>query len=102
MKQLSDILAATVSQKEILRAARAQSVSRRWSEVVGDFLAQKTSPDRFEKGTLWVQASSSCWAQELRMREDTVLARLNELAGERGLFEEIRVGTGPKRRELVV
>lgn len=102
MKRLSDLIVTTVPQKEILRAARAQAVTRQWTDVVGEFLAEKTSPDRYERGTLWIQASSSVWAQEIRMREDTIVARLNDLAGERGLFEGIRVGTGPKRRDLVV
>ena len=101
MKRLSDIIHVAVDQKEVLRAARAQAVSRQWVEVVGELLATKTSPDRFERGTLWVNASSTTWAQELRMREETVLQRLNELARERGLFTEIRVGIGPSRRDLM-
>ena len=101
MKKLSDIINVAVDQKEILRAARAQALFKRWGEVVGDILATKTKPDRFERGTVWVVAQSSTWAQELRMREELVLGRLNEIAGEKGLFVEMRVGTGPRRRDLM-
>lgn len=101
MKRLGDIINIAVDQKEILRAARAQAVSRQWIDVVGELLATKTSPDRFERGTLWVCATSTTWAQELRMREETVLQRLNELSNEKALFTEIRVGVGPRRRDLM-
>lgn len=101
MKKLADIINVAVDQKEILRAARAQALFKRWAEVVGDILSQKTTPDRFERGTLWVVAKSSTWAQELRMREDLVLSRMNDIAGEPGLFKEMRVGTGPRRRDLM-
>lgn len=101
MIKLSDLLSASVDQKEILRSARAQKVFKEWSEVVGPILEKKTSPDRFEKGTLWVCAESSIWAQELRMQEDVILERMNLIAGEGRLFRELRVGLRPKHRDLL-
>lgn len=101
MKKLSDVINAAIDQKEILVAARAQRVAKQWPEAVGEMLASKSSPDRYERGTLWVCATSTTWAQELRMREETILANLNELAGETGLFKELRVGVGPRRKDLM-
>lgn len=94
-------MSSSVEQKEILRSARAQSLFKQWPQVVGETLAAKTTPDRYERGTLWICATSSTWAQELRMQEETVLQRMNSLADERGLFREIRVGIRPNHRDLL-
>ncbi|MBL8064799.1 MAG: DUF721 domain-containing protein [Chthonomonadaceae bacterium] len=99
MKRLADLIGSSVDQKEILNSARAQAVTRQWSDVVGDFLATKSTPDRFYKGTLYIQVESPSWAQELRMREDIIVERLNELAQER-LFKNIRTSPSPMSREL--
>ena len=96
MKRLDDLLPKAMGRTEVLKAARAQKVMRMWPEVVGEMLASRTSPDRFDHGTVWVSSQGSAWAQELRMRQGEIVSRLNELAGE-NLFKEIRVGTRPKR-----
>ena len=101
MKRLGDLMGATLGHKEVLRAARAQTVSRQWADIVGSLLASKSTPDRFESGVLFIQAINSTWAQEIRMQEETIVERLNEKAQEPGLFREIRVSTGPTKRELM-
>jgi predicted nucleic acid-binding Zn ribbon protein len=72
---------------------------RQWVSVVGEALAGKATPERFERGTLWVAATGSAWAQEIALRKEVILERLNGLAGER-LFEDLRVGTREPRRDL--
>jgi hypothetical protein len=47
-----------------------------------------------------VAATGSAWAQELRFMQDTILDRLNRLAGEPDLFQELRVGARTPRRDL--
>ncbi len=101
MKRLSDILPSAVEQKDVLRAARAQAVFGQWRDAVGDVLAMKTLPDRYDHGILWVSAESATWAQELRMREETVLERLNALAGEPSLFRQVKVSLRPRFRDLM-
>jgi predicted nucleic acid-binding Zn ribbon protein len=101
MTKLSDLLAGAIDQTEILRSARAQTVMRHWETVVGPLLAEKTHPDRFEGGTVWVSAVGSAWAQELKLHQELVLGRLNELAGERALFKDLRVGVRPPRTSRV-
>ena len=98
MKKVDGLLAAALGKPEVLRAARAQASMRRWSEVVGEALAEKSTPDRYETGTLWVVASGSAWAQEIRLRKEDIVRRLNEIAGEPGLFCDVRVGTRPRRK----
>ncbi len=95
MRRIDKLLAESVPQPEVLRAARAQLAMARWDSVVGPVLSEKSWPDRFSKGTVWVATRGSAWAQELRMRKREILRRLNELAAEAGLFEDVRFGVRP-------
>jgi predicted nucleic acid-binding Zn ribbon protein len=95
MRKLDQMLPDSIGRDEVLRAARAQKILRRWEEVVGPALAAKSQPDRYERGTVWVAVTGSAWAQELRMKRDQLLSRLRELAGEPTLFTDMRFGQRP-------
>lgn len=95
MRPIRDVLPTAVEQREALRIARAQSVLRRWEEVVGPGLASRSHPDRYGKGTVWVAVQGSAWAQELRMMKDRILDRLRALSGEPSLFQDVRFGVRP-------
>ena len=97
MRKLSDVLVDSLGSSSILKAARAQIVLKAWPDVVGGTLSLHCKPDRYDHGTIWVSSSGSAWAQELRLRQEALLQRLNELAGEPGLFASIRVGVRPSR-----
>lgn len=96
MKRIADILPA-LDQREVLRGARAQRVLRSWPSIVGDLIARKSTPDRYDHGTVWIAAPESAWAQEIRLRSEDILQRLNDMAGEPGLFRELRVGAAGRR-----
>lgn len=91
MKRIQGMMGSAIGRPEVLRAARAQIAMRKWPEVVGAAIAEKSAPDRYDRGTLWVVASGSAWAQEIRLRKEEIVKRLNELAGE-SLFVDVRVG----------
>ncbi len=95
MRKVHDLLRVALGNDEVLRAARAQAALRRWSEVVGPMLAERSHPDRYGRGTVWVAVQGSAWAQELRMMKDRILTRLDEVAGEKGLFTDVRFGVRP-------
>lgn len=94
-------MGGALEQKEVLRAARAQIAMKRWSEAVGMVLAERAVPERYERGTLWVAATGSAWAQEIALRRELILERMNDLAGE-ALFAELRVSAKEPRRNLSV
>ncbi|MCH8274321.1 MAG: DUF721 domain-containing protein [Armatimonadetes bacterium] len=100
-RQLGGLLAQALGRPEILKRARAQAVARRWAECVGDILARKSAPERFDGTTLWVAVSSAPWAQELRMQAGAIMSRLNEMAGER-LFDSIRFSVRELPAEVTV
>ncbi|MGD8866053.1 MAG: DUF721 domain-containing protein [Gemmatimonadales bacterium] len=59
-----------------------------WAEVVGPQIASVASPVGFDRGTLFVEVSSSAWIMELQLMEYRILAQLNA-ARRRGKFEKI-------------
>ena len=95
MRKVGKMLPSAMANEELLRISRAQAVLRRWPEVVGEMLAERSHPDRYGKGTVWVAVEGSAWAQELRMMKERILARLHELSGEPALFSDVRFGVRP-------
>lgn len=104
IRRIRQVLPTAIENSEVLQAARAQAAMRRWPEVVGTMLAEKSHPDRFGRGTLWVAVEGSAWAQELRLMKDRILLRLNEVAGEKHLFQDVRFGVRslPKREAVAL
>ena len=98
MRKFDRILGDAVLQPEALRAARALGILRRWEMVVGAAMAERSWPDRYDHGKVFVAVSGSAWAQELRMQKETLLARLKEMAGDEALFVDLRFGVRPLRR----
>lgn len=103
--RIIDMISAAVEDKEVLRAARAQRILRRWPEIVGDLLAEKSWPDRYDHGLVWIAVTDAAWAQEMRMIREGLLDRMRQMAGEPSLFTELRFGVrplkAPKKPEVV-
>ncbi len=91
MRKVEGMLRAALGRPEIVKAARAWRTMHRWPEIVGEGLAERSAPDRYDRGTVWVAVKGSAWAQELRLMKETILERMNAMAGDR-LFTEIRFG----------
>jgi len=70
-------------------------VLRRWPEVVGEAMAARSAPERYDRGTVWVAVTGSAWAQELRMSKGPILSKLHSFAGEPNLFQDLRFGVRP-------
>ena len=98
MNPIQQLLNSTVVPPEVLRAARAISTLKRWEQAVGKDMAERSAPERYDHGTVWVAVTSSVWAQELRMQKEEIIARLNQIAGEPGLFVNLRFGVRPINR----
>ena len=100
MRHVGRVLPKAVENAEVLRAARAGAALRRWEEIVGALLASKSAPDRYDKGTVWVATQGSAWAQELRLMKPQILERLEAMAGERGMFLDVRFGVRPPKHSF--
>ena len=92
MKRIDRVLDFAFDQKEIVKAAQVGQALRRWDEIVGEDLARRSWPDRYEAGTVFVAASGSAWSQELRMKKTLILDRLAQMLGTRALVSDVRFG----------
>ncbi|HVL40167.1 MAG TPA: DUF721 domain-containing protein [Fimbriimonadaceae bacterium] len=97
MRKLEELLGASIEREEVLRCARAQAALRSWPQIVGELLAERSTPDRYDRGTVWVSVQGSAWAQELRMIKHRILNRLADIAGDKTLFLDLRFGVRPPR-----
>lgn len=91
MKSIGDLMNQNFGRSQLLRTAKAQIVMRRWPEVVGPLLAAQTEPVKYRRGTLFVTCTGSAWANELRLRSEQILERLNALAEDDQLFQSLRI-----------
>lgn len=70
----------------------------RWREVVGDEIADHSTPEHFDDHVLHVRASSTAWATQLKLLTPQLLTRLAAELGE-GVVSEVRV-QGPVGRSF--
>jgi predicted nucleic acid-binding Zn ribbon protein len=91
VKRVGNLLSNAL-EKEVLRVAKAQGVLKRWDEIVGPGLAERSWPDRYERSVVWVAVQGSAWAQELRLMKEVILSRLRERVNEPDLFADVRFG----------
>jgi hypothetical protein len=95
MRKIAAIVPDAIGREEVLKAGRAMRVLRRWPEAVGEAMATRSAPERYDRGTVWVAVSGSAWAQEMRMSKNQIMAKLHSIAGESNLFMDIRFGVRP-------
>lgn len=83
-----------------LGAVAAQArLARSWGDIVGPFLASKTSPARLKAGVLTVSVVSPAWAQEVSLSRNTILERIDAVLGP-GAVRELRFGVGPVQEDM--
>jgi hypothetical protein len=61
-----------------LRPKPGQVSLTAWRSAVGLRIAERSRPRRLVGGVLWVEVTSSTWAQELSLHAETILLRLRE------------------------
>jgi predicted nucleic acid-binding Zn ribbon protein len=71
----------------------AGTVLGRWRAVVGDQIADHTSPTGLHEGVLNVTAESTAWATQLRMMQPQLLAKIAAAVGD-GVVTALKI-TGP-------
>jgi predicted nucleic acid-binding Zn ribbon protein len=66
------------------------SIGARWGEIVGEDIARHCTVVSFDDGVLILQASSTAWAEQLRVVSGKIRQRVNEELG-RPVVSTIRV-----------
>jgi predicted nucleic acid-binding Zn ribbon protein len=81
-KTLGEALDELVESLGIKKKLREQEVFSRWDEAVGERIAKVAKPTRILKGTLIISVSNGAWRNELNMRKQEIVDRLNEVLAE--------------------
>jgi predicted nucleic acid-binding Zn ribbon protein len=89
IKTLGDALDELVENLGIKQKLREQDVFAFWDQAVGERIAKVARPTRISKGTLFVSVQSGAWRNELSMRREEIVRRLNEIVNEE-IVKEIK------------
>ena len=68
----------------------ARQLLGRWASLVGQVVAEHTTPEAFRDGVVAVRADSTAWASQLRLLAPQVVAKLNAALGD-GTVKRIQV-----------
>jgi len=68
---------------------RQYDVLTRWPELVGEQVAKVSSPQRIDRGVLFVSVTTAPWRAELTLRRREILERIARAVG-RGVVTDIR------------
>lgn len=79
---LGDALESVIKERGWSTEINVHLLLGRWSELVGEAVAQHSTPEAFRGGVLVVRTSSTNWASQLRLMAPQVLARMNESLGQ--------------------
>lgn len=81
-QSLSDALSDFFNENSALKVKMAEHrVMRGWSELLGEGVAKYTANVYFNRGSLFVNLTSSVLRSELMMMKDDLIKKLNEHAG---------------------
>lgn len=58
----------------------------RWAEIVGENNAEHSTPENLSQGLLLVRCQSTAWATQLKLMQEPILQRINEV------HPELKVG----------
>ncbi len=90
VEQLSEAIARLLGRIGAAEAPERARALEHWASAAGEPLASATTVTGFRRDVLLVRVSHPVAAQELRLRQEQVLARLNGLAGKR-LFSKMTI-----------
>lgn len=78
---IGDLTAAIVADSGWDERISVAGVMGRWAEVVGEDIASRCTPERFDEGVLVVRAETTAWATQLGFMTGDLARRLAEVVG---------------------
>jgi predicted nucleic acid-binding Zn ribbon protein len=84
IQKLNAVIGDALKEFGLEKKARSYAVITNWAEIVGEKVAEITTPMKLEKGVLTVQVQSPVWKYELTMRKQEIL---NKIAAKHGPYE---------------
>ena len=77
-KSIGKLIDNFIEQKDLTEIKILVSVEKKWKEVVGKSIYNKTKIIDFKKGILIIQTINSVWRNELEIQKDIILQKLKE------------------------
>ena len=81
-RSIRDALEELIETLGIGKKLREQDVFTVWDEAVGERIAKVAKPTRMLQGTLFISVKTGVWRNELSMRKQEIVGRLNEVLHE--------------------
>ena len=81
-KSVGDAIEELIAQLGIKKKLHEQDAFLVWDQAVGERIAKIAIPTRMLRGTLIVSVKSGAWRNELSMRKQEIIRRINELVGD--------------------
>ena len=97
---LADPVSLTASLDGVVKSLRGPSsrvvggLFGRWSEAVGEQVAQHVRPIKLDQGVLSVEVDDPAWATQVKFLTSMIIARLAEVAGAQ--VDRIQVRVDPR------
>ncbi len=83
MKPIKVVLKTYLLKMGLDKGVRQQQAVSLWPIAVGKKIAENTTVQDVEHGTLVVHAASPVWAQELQLQKKDILSKLNTILGKK-------------------
>jgi hypothetical protein len=93
---LGDVVDELLGEDAFRRGMPVATLLRAWPDVVGERLAEATSPESLEAGCLVVRAADGPWGSQATYLAEEIRRRADEALGG-GVVTRIRIAIGPKR-----
>jgi predicted nucleic acid-binding Zn ribbon protein len=72
-QSLESVLSEVIAGRNWGKGVAEGNLFSNWNEIVGDEIAQHTTPISLVDGRLTIQSSSSAWATQMRLMQDDLL-----------------------------
>ena len=83
MKSIKTVLNTYLFKTGLDKGVKQQQAVSLWPTAVGKKIAENTTVQDVEHGTLLVHAASPVWAQELQFKKKEILSNLNSSLGKK-------------------
>jgi hypothetical protein len=97
LRAAADVIASVLGRVGVVeRELREHRLLTHWAQVVGERVAQRSSPDGLSKGVLWVRVANPAWLHELSFLRAQVIERANQLVGDPPLVVDVKFHVGAR------
>ena len=89
MPWISEALEEVIEEIGIRKSVISNRARDVWKDAVGDIINENTTLQNVDKDRLIITVSNDTWRQELSLRKEEIILKINELIGEDAIKEII-------------